>query len=92
MYYSIDIAQVILFPNPAQDVIYVTLKRFSGETGTLQVIDAMGRQVLQKHLPTIADYPVELQLNELENGIYFLSVQVEGKKWIGKRFVVEGKQ
>lgn len=75
------IDNVEVYPNPAQDFVYVSI---DGTEGTIQVLNLLGQEV---HTITISGTITTLDVSDLKEGIYFLSITSNGEN-IVKRIKV----
>ncbi|NNE25355.1 MAG: T9SS type A sorting domain-containing protein [Saprospiraceae bacterium] len=86
--YIQKIEDVNLYPNPARDILNVTINTKAEETIQLAIIDANG-QLIQKQMilstTGINNTPVDISL--LESGIYMLQI-ISEKEQIVKKFSV----
>ena len=66
-----------IFPNPASDLIFI---KNENETPiqSIRLINILGQEVLQKSVNE--NGLVELKVNKISEGIYFLEIQLEGFK------------
>ncbi len=83
-----DIESFGLFPNPAQEVVHVSLKDFQNINIEIQLSDQLGRrinvaEILDNHQPFHS-----IDLSKLKNGIYTIWVFSEGNRPVGKKFIV----
>jgi hypothetical protein len=76
--------EIVAFPNPSNDVMFVQVTGFDMEALTL--VDMQGRVVLQKN--GLASKYEKLSLDQLEKGVYLLTVQTT-KGIVSKQIVVE---
>ncbi|CAM3310223.1 VPS10 domain-containing protein [Aequorivita lipolytica] len=96
--YKIDIANDILstaetifssevkvFPNPASEIVTVSLKNTSENT-SLEIYDVMGRFVKQQKFD--GQKQLQLSIEKLQPGIYYLKIS-EGKKQTTKKLIVK---
>ena len=78
-----------VYPNPANDVLNIDLKLGLTESAEIVISDLMGRRI--KH--TVANFdgfsPVSIDISELKEGVYFLSVQNNQIKSVWKFTVVK---
>jgi hypothetical protein len=75
-----------LSPNPATDHITVQLNEVEGNTFSARIINASGQLVENKTLEGKDNH--QLNVSQLPNGLYILSVQ--GKRWQSvKKFIVQ---
>ncbi|MEM1119498.1 MAG: GEVED domain-containing protein, partial [Bacteroidota bacterium] len=77
-----------IFPNPAQEVLYIQASDLSGKSGRLQLLDAYGK--VQKVIQ-IEDLPSDIwtvPVDDLVNGLYYLSIEVNQRKPIGRKVLI----
>ena len=77
--------QINLYPNPANNLLYIDLSSLEIPKGRLQVSDLLGRTVLQK---TFAEDQLRLPLDGLSKGVYIITLQTE-QGIVVKKFVKE---
>jgi len=70
-----DIA-VEIFPNPANDKIFVKLPELNGAVTKIKIYNNLGQLLSEKLLSQSAEIPV----NELQNGLYYLVFEQSAKK------------
>jgi hypothetical protein len=69
--------QISLFPNPIQDELKLSFSELPIAGGRIELRDALGK--LWKYLP-IKEQHMQLDLSELSNGIYFVTVILNHQK------------
>ncbi len=77
-----------LFPNPTKDRIQVSLKSSAGEPALLQIVNGQGVIVQERRFNELPISTLTFDLNGLKDGIYWLNVQVEGRKARVMKFIV----
>ena len=82
-------AEITLFPNPTRDLLNVHSPSLKGKTGTIQIYSIFGQQVAQYNNINFEENLQTIAVNDLENGLYWLTLKVENAPIINKRFVVE---
>jgi hypothetical protein len=78
----------IVFPNPASQQVNVALRSQEGKPTLLQIVNGQGVVVEQRLIDLAPEEPVSFDLAHFKNGMYWLNVQVEGKRARSVRFVV----
>lgn len=75
-----------LFPNPAQNVVYVDWLKNIPDSFNLTIFDVNGRIVIQQYYNGIAMdlLNVPLSTEQLDNGFYFLSIIARDQKYIAR--------
>ncbi len=76
-----DYNQMNIYPNPANDELYVELNKEIN--GLIEIYDVMGKKMISKKINNEIIHKIDL--NSLPNGIHFVKVIDEGKVYsIGK--------
>jgi len=85
------LAQFGLFPNPVphQGNLFINLSDFAGQSADLMIYDGLGRPVHSKRVDQIGTRPVQMQLDDLSDGVYSVGVNVHGQRLQARRFVVQ---
>ena len=74
--------QMRVYPNPNDGNFVLDVKGVSFNKGTLQVMDITGRILWKKTVKTLNEQAI--QLKNIESGIYFIRLEVDGKVGIQK--------
>ncbi len=71
------VSKLNVYPNPSSGVVNLEFEATSSENARIQVIDAMGREVIsQEKFVTGGNNEIELNLNEVSEGLYFIKINV----------------
>lgn len=77
---------VYIYPNPSESELNVTWNYTSPEEGRIHLLDLQGRVLLNEPMPI--EQSLNLELNDLSSGLYFISIQTPEKqkllRWIKK--------
>lgn len=76
--------RIVLFPNPADDFIYVVLN--NENIFNLLLINCIGEKIKTKIIKMSYDC-IRIDLSDLPKGIYTVTVQVESEQQIAKNFL-----
>lgn len=79
---------VNLYPNPARQAVYFDLGDFSGETLDIALYDSVSRQVKGARVVEVAETPLEMNLEGLPNGVYYVIIYPEDGQPISKKLVI----
>ncbi|MCO6490930.1 MAG: T9SS type A sorting domain-containing protein [Phaeodactylibacter sp.] len=90
--FTADVSQgyerIRLYPNPVQDELNVQLQAFSGGQATLSVRNGLGQVLMQRRIGQAESQVERLNTSQLQAGMYFLTVQVEGGGTFTEKFMV----
>jgi len=83
--------EVTIFPNPANDVILISLRNPRSEKYVFQVFDLAGKKVLSKDILPVGNQTATVNILPLANGMYFYELrnprsgtQLQGKLVIAR--------
>lgn len=80
--------QFTIFPNPTSDIINIALPENTGEF-TVRIFDILGKSVLQKlFLPAHSDQ-ANIELNGLEDGVYFVELSGDNIRHQAQKLIVK---
>jgi len=74
-----------MYPNPASNVVHISLDD-SSENSSIIIYDQLGRSVLNKDVENVRD-EVQLSLNALNKGVYYVQVISERTKFTKKLII-----
>ncbi len=81
-------SDLLLYPNPAKEILNVQFESLKRSAMNLEVVDAMGRLVYSKKVTVnYGSNSYSLPISNLDSGLYFLRLSSEGEI-VGKQFVV----
>ena len=78
----------VLYPNPNRGNFTIQFNPSSSNEITILVHDIMGRKMLSNTYPNTGQFSQNLQLENVQSGVYLVTVQ-EGEQRLVKRIVVE---
>ncbi|MFK7980768.1 MAG: T9SS type A sorting domain-containing protein [Saprospiraceae bacterium] len=80
---------IVLYPNPARDRVYVQLPNVDFPKGAVHIYNVFGQQVSILAFDRFNQEGLAIDLDGFENGIYIITVQLDGLSSISRRVVVE---
>ncbi|MEL6943404.1 MAG: T9SS type A sorting domain-containing protein, partial [Bacteroidota bacterium] len=70
---------ILIYPNPTNDQLFIEMEQAGN--ANIQVLDMLGRQVNQYNFDRST---FQLNMTTLPSGIYYISIEKDGKYWIEK--------
>jgi len=81
-----ELTGVTLYPNPASNQVSLQMDQ-AGEEINFVVYDMNGRQVMNEKLRSNSGAAHHLNISKLNNGVYFVNIETEGKRATKKLIV-----
>lgn len=78
----------IIFPNPASNEAWIDLKSFEGRTIDITISDVAGKIIWYEKVATATTIPHRLDLSNVQNGSYTLTIQTSGKRTIVRKLSI----
>jgi len=80
-----------VYPNPASDEINVKwISGYNGKAATITLTNQLGQTVATQRIGAVSSEVETINVSQLANGMYILSVQTEDKQTQYKKFMVSG--
>ncbi len=79
---------ITLFPNPAENEVYLTLEALAGKQGTIAISNSLGQMVQDLTFDQIPSDPVQLDISRYSNGLYFVSIKMNDSRHIVKKLLI----
>lgn len=75
-----------IYPQPAQDILFVGFTYSFGEEVRLELFDVLGRRV---HAETLSGPRTAIDVFSLSRGVYFLSARTDSNQRVMRRVVID---
>lgn len=85
---SSNFNDVILYPNPANDKVFVLLKKYSDASIKILIYNTLGTLEKQFNVSNSLNEPIELDLENLKTGHYFMRIVAPGKRDMVKALII----
>lgn len=72
----------ILYPNPTSTNLFIKSEDFNNVKTEIEITDVLGKCVIKKQIQDLNNSPINI--SELNNGIYFISISSNEKHWVQK--------
>lgn len=79
-----------VYPNPANNITYLDLKQFAGKRVDIVLMDHTTRPCYQQKLESATDSPHSIDISNLANGFYLITVEAEGQDMVIKKLMITG--
>ena len=89
--YEIDFSEIVVYPNPTNEKINITLRDFAGKEGSVEIFNQLGQRQFVRNYSTIPMIPVGINVSKFVPGIYTISIKVDNQRRFAKQFVVTDK-
>jgi len=76
------------YPNPAKDAFYLDYDFSDANTASVEILNVVGSLVKVQEIQGL-NGKARIDVSNLNNGIYFYSVIVDGKKYVSKKLIVQ---
>ncbi len=86
--FEADLSDFLLYPNPADDQLFVSLREFAGNKGTVYIYNSLGLVMMERELSVIPDQPIRFNTRQFDAGAYTVSIKIDGGKRLTKLFVI----
>ncbi len=78
---------LVIFPNPVSDYVYITGNQTTSQTMHIAVYDATARLRAEKDISISTDFLDRIDLKHLDKGIYWIKLSLENGKTIVKPLI-----
>jgi hypothetical protein len=84
----VDLVDFGVYPNPTTDYVQVNLESVKGKAVSIRLFDNLGRPVLEEQIDEVTNNTHEINLRQLYDGRYSISIFVEGQRPVTKSLVI----
>ena len=86
--FGIDLQAIELFPNPSRGELFINLKAYAGEKGSIIISNQFGKIIEEVLVETLPSDLYQIDLSTYSNGLYLMQVKVANKNPFSQKFVV----
>jgi len=86
--FDVDIDEVIVYPNPTDGILHLSMKDFTGKQATIRIYDHNGKTLKMREQDSVSDTYISFDVTTFDSGTYYMSIKIEDYKLINKQFVV----
>lgn len=85
----VDESKINLFPNPALSTLNMRTYSLKGKTGSIQIYNTFGQQIQTFPAKEFTEDYESFDVSNYENGLYLMTIKMDNRRTITKRFLVE---
>jgi len=74
-----EISNINVYPNPTNGALTINIENNSFVNASVSILNNLGQVVLANHTLSASNSKITLDLSNLENGIYFANINIDGK-------------
>lgn len=82
------LGQFEVFPNPANNEVFVSLNVFAGRAAQISIMHTLGQLLEVRNIDALPQGKIRMDLSNLTTGVYLVRMEVEGEQEMTKRLVV----
>ena len=87
--FNIDLEALEVYPNPVNKELFINMKQFVGKQAHILLMNQYGQLIQEVTLDEINEAPVRMEVGNIPNGIYLLTIQPGGGlRSVTKKLVV----
>ncbi len=86
--FDVDINEVIVYPNPTDGILHLSMKDFTGKQASIRIYSNTGETLEMREQDSVSDTYISFDVTRFDSGTYYMSIQIDDYKLITKQFVV----
>jgi hypothetical protein len=86
--FDLDPSELILYPNPASNEVFLNIRRFAGQEGSIKVVNALGQTMTVRNFAELPSERIPFSLDGFASGLYTVTLHLENGKTISKKLIV----
>ncbi len=83
-----DLDAFTLYPNPAGEKVNLALDAYLGKSVQIKVLNQIGKITLEEQIDVLRTPVIEIPLTDVQNGMYFVQVNIPGLRPIIRKLIV----
>jgi len=80
---------VKVYPIPAREELFLQMNDFLGKDVNITLINRLGQTMRMLELDNLEDSTLNIPLDELDNGLYYIRLIIDQKDSINKSFIIQ---
>ncbi len=88
VFFAIDLDAFIPYPNPSSQNLYLPLQKYAGQTAHVKIYNTFAQLIRASVVNSLSSEPEEIDVSDLQDGIYYISIEIAGQRTISRAFTV----
>jgi len=88
VFFNIDLNAFVPYPNPSSQKLYLPLQKYAGQSAQIEIYNTFAQLLRTSVVESLSIEPEEIDVEDLPDGIYYISIQVPGQRTICRAFTV----
>lgn len=88
VFFNIDLNAFTPYPNPTSQKLYLPLQKYEGQAARIKIYNTFAQLLSTSVVESISIDPEEIDVSDLPDGIYYISIEVAGQRTICQAFTV----
>ena len=76
------------YPNPSSQNLYLPLEKYAGQTAQVKIYNTFAQLLRTTVVNSLSIEPEEIDVSDLQDGIYYISIEIPGQRTISRVFTV----
>ena len=86
--FTLDLEAFIPYPNPSSQKLYLPLQKHAGQTAHVKIYNNFAQLLRTSVVNSLSIEPEEIDVSDLQDGIYYISIEIAGQRTISRAFTV----
>jgi cephalosporin-C deacetylase-like acetyl esterase len=86
--FTLDLEAFIPYPNPSSQKLYLPLQKYAGQTAHVKIYNNFAQLLRTSVVNSLSIEPEEIDVSDLQDGIYYISIEIAGQRTISRAFTV----
>ena len=88
VFFNLDLEAFTLYPNPSSQKLYLPLQKYAGQTAHVKIYNTFAQLLSTFDVNSLSIEPEEIDVSDLQDGIYYISIEIAGQRTISQAFTV----
>ena len=79
---------ISIFPNPAQDELFIGLQTVAGQEGQITIVNPFGQPMQSINIADLQEGTLKVNTASFQNGLYYLNIELANQKPITEKLLI----